>query len=243
MRPVPSGFTLIELLVVISIIAVLSAMLLPAISLVRDAARQSVCASNMRQLGYAANAYSTDHDGMIVHPYTMDGMAFDERLLNYLPGSNNIGAMFHCSANPQAGYSTTTVDTDSGTVQISSRRSYSMPGHSFTWLNVPQNQAAVWLRWDDASIAGSRSLSAVTTTTTAFLIETSANVGAGSNNQFGGWQGSVAGSQGQTWQRHRGRDNYLFYDGHIQSMTKADARGSSTDPSAPRGVFTVTPGD
>ena len=60
-----SGFTLIELLVVISIIAILAAMLLPAIGLVREVAKQSRCASNLRQVGLAVMAYTGEWDSYL----------------------------------------------------------------------------------------------------------------------------------------------------------------------------------
>ena len=59
------GFTLIELLVVISIIAILAAMLLPAISMVRNQARTMTCVNNIRQLTVTQLTYANDQEGFI----------------------------------------------------------------------------------------------------------------------------------------------------------------------------------
>jgi prepilin-type N-terminal cleavage/methylation domain-containing protein len=59
---VKRAFTLIELLVVIAIIAILAALLFPVFSQAKAAAKQSVCLSNLQQIGYAVKMYETDND-------------------------------------------------------------------------------------------------------------------------------------------------------------------------------------
>ena len=63
LRTTRRAFTLIELLVVVSIIALLIALLLPALNRARDAALSVKCLSNQRQIGLAIRYFADEHDG------------------------------------------------------------------------------------------------------------------------------------------------------------------------------------
>ncbi|MFG0248904.1 MAG: type II secretion system protein [Phycisphaeraceae bacterium JB051] len=68
-----NGFTLIELLVVISIIALLVAILLPALGKARNAAKAMMCLANQRQIGVGASIYSNDQNDGILPFATSNG--------------------------------------------------------------------------------------------------------------------------------------------------------------------------
>ncbi len=73
-----TGFTLLELLVTVSIIALLAAILLPAVMQARAATRRTVCLSNLRQWTLAVRMYADAHHGRL--PYRGQGVQPTTRL-------------------------------------------------------------------------------------------------------------------------------------------------------------------
>jgi prepilin-type N-terminal cleavage/methylation domain-containing protein/prepilin-type processing-associated H-X9-DG protein len=85
-----SGFTLIELLVVIAIIALIAAILYPVFASAREKARQTTCASNLKQLGLGVLQYAQDNDDcfpvefggsnicweITIYPYVKNSMVY-----------------------------------------------------------------------------------------------------------------------------------------------------------------------
>jgi type II secretory pathway pseudopilin PulG len=88
---------LIELLVVIAIIALLAALLLPALSRARDRANAVRCVGNLRNLGQAFHMYANDWDGYLPAIADPSGNIWDAKLLPYV--SQNKG-VFLCPQDP-----------------------------------------------------------------------------------------------------------------------------------------------
>jgi prepilin-type N-terminal cleavage/methylation domain-containing protein/prepilin-type processing-associated H-X9-DG protein len=106
------AFTLIELLVVIAIIAILAALLLPALGRGKGSAKRIACANNLRQVRLALTLYVTDHDGLMPRrepftnrwPFQLRARYSDLMVLRCPadPGANNAGATTNAAPDTAA---------------------------------------------------------------------------------------------------------------------------------------------
>jgi prepilin-type N-terminal cleavage/methylation domain-containing protein/prepilin-type processing-associated H-X9-DG protein len=213
-RHLNRGFTLIELLTVIAVIGILAGILIPTVSKVRASARASSSASNLRQIGMAANLYASENRDIIVPVRgTNPGRIWMEMLLPYSNPNQPTWTLFTPAA-------AATIYRDPAISEPIDADNYRQ-GYAMNWKPMlPGNT-----RFNDDQIEGwsvRPTISSVTYPTRRLLAVESQH-----------WQidETSARADDLAFGRHGNNVRVLFFDGHVAVMNnRADVQLRVTNP-------------
>lgn len=231
-RTANQGFTLTELLVVMAIIAILAAMLLPGIALVRGVAQATRCASNLRQVGMATSAYTQDWRGVhaplktradwasldpAAYPY---GVHWHDLTAPYVEGdgerfgANNFrGVLWGCPAWRGAGVGPGLGGVNGG-----------WTGYGRNYRLAPFDSAAPWGFWCDAPEWSGFTPGFYRYISVAMITRPSERALIAESSDYFSYEGQGDGRVAPLnacFDRHRGRTNVMFCDLHMERLPEA----------------------
>ena len=234
-----TGFTLIELLVVIAIIAVLAAVLFPVFASAREKARQTTCASNMRQMGMGVLQYTQDYDE--IGPASMYWAPSWQTWRYYVSSYVKNDDVFRCPSvlnNTRTEGSTSGNSSFYNSVPVSYAVNANWNG-DFPWYPwAPWNSDTSNCGRNNGGFVGHYNAAGFPTT---YIDSPAQVIGIVETNgkQYFSAEYSInntdtpAASRYCLFAGHSGTSNYVFLDGHVKALTPFQTVTKANGGSAP----------
>lgn len=199
------GFTLVELLVVVGIIAVLIAILLPALGRARASAKTIQCSSNLRQIGQGMIQYSINSQGVLPVGYINWGFAgftYGDHWANILVRSRVMSAP---NAVQQPGFSTASVFMCPNTRDV-----WNVTG----WTKNSRRDAMHFTYWNQSSVAWDTTSSEVEVDGVSVRFSYALNAGNYATAPFATWSSGACPVRRMTRVVHRSSELVMATDGN-----------------------------